>query len=397
LQNKEVQEKQKKTCLEIYGVECVSKNEKATFSEDDRKNLNSMFKTFGITDAKFNPNDAASAQNLLKKISIGAISKASAHIIDDHIKAGNIPNSKPFQEIQSNIRTLLATDKTLEESYNTIADIVSPGNNGYINPTFKGVKVVGRTSVGKPIYDFSGASEDAKKFISTTIANQFQTGAITSTQYTFNKLSDAEFMNIIKAKADNQDISKKITTMSKEQAKAGYSDYATVTFNPVDKTVSFTLKPATGESKKTNISEAVTFTMTYDEASSIPSERLKSGIMANTVSNRSLGIAVDLYKNPNGSISSPSYMEKFGYRYNIQRTKDVNGYPGVYVTIGKKDHNANTWNDSPGRFIPMNVDDKTKLLEIENGISMDFSQYLALIQNANATYLKGSSAQQIKY
>jgi hypothetical protein len=137
--------------------------------------------------------------------------------------------------------------------------------------------------------------------------------------------------------------------------------------------------------------------MTYDEASAIPSERLKSGIMANTINNRSLGIAVDLYKNPNGSISSPAYMEKFGYKYDIQRTTDVDGNPGVYITIGKKNHFDNTWNNSPGRFIRMNIDDKAKLLEIENGISMDFSQYLAMLQNANATYLKGSSAQQIKY
>jgi hypothetical protein len=379
----------------INKLRSVSKNEKATFSEDDRKNLNSMFKTFAIENAKFNPNDPASAQSLLKKIAIGAISKASEHIIDDNIKAGNIPDSKPFREIQANIRTLLETDKALDESYNTIADIVSPGNNGYINPTFKGVTIIGRTSAGKPIYDFTNTSEDAKKFISTTVSKQFQNGAVTSTQYTFNKLSDAEFLNIIKSKADNQQVSEKLAGMSKEQAKAGYSDYATVTFNPVDKTVSFTLKPATGDSKKTSIAESVTYTMTYDEAATIPSERLRSGIMANTMSNKALGIAVDLYKNPNGSISSPAYMEKFGYRYDIQRTKDVNGNPGVYVTIGKKNHLTNTWNDSPGRFIAMDLDNKAKLLELDNGISMDFSQYLAMIQTANATYLKSSSASTI--
>jgi hypothetical protein len=250
----------------INKIRSVSKNEKATFTEEDRKNLNSMFKTFKIEDAKFNPNDPTSAQNILKKISIGAISKASTHIIDDHIKAGNIPNSKPFLEIQSNLRTLLATDKTLEESYNNIADIVSPGNNGYINPTFKGVKVVGRTSAGKPIYDFSGTSEDAKKFISTTIANQFQNGAVTSTQYTFNRLSDAEIMNVIRSKSDNKDVTERLATMSKEQLGKIFSDYATVTFNPVDKTVNFTLKPnlAAGETKKSGVSGPVTFTMTYE-------------------------------------------------------------------------------------------------------------------------------------
>jgi hypothetical protein len=383
----------------INKLRSVSKNQKATFNENDFKNINSIFKTFGIKDADADPNDPVDAQNLLKKISIGAIGKAAKHIIDDHIKAGNIPDSKPFLEIQSNLRTLLATDKTLEESYNNIADIVSPGNNGYINPTFKGVRVVGRTSANKPIYDFTNASEDAKKFISTTVANQFQNGAVTSTQYTFNKLSDSEIMNVIRSKSDNQGVTERLATMSKEQLGKIFSDYATVTFNPVDKTVNFTLKPnlAAGETKKSGVSGPVTFTMTYDEASAIPSERLRSGIMANTISNRSLGIAVDLYKNPNGSISSPAYMEKFGYKYNIQRTTDVEGRPGVYVTIGKKNHFDNTWNNSPGRFIPMSIDDKAKLLEIENGISMDFSQYLAMLQNANATYLKGSSAQQIKY
>ena len=383
----------------INKLRSVTKNEKATFSEDDRKNLNSMFKTFAIEDAKFNPNDPASAQVLLKKIAIGAISKASAHIIDDHIKAGNIPNSKPFLEIQSNLRTLLETDKKLDESYNTIADIVSPGNTGYINPTFAGVKVIGKTSTGKPIYDFTNTSADAKRFISTTVSNQFQTGAITSTQYTFNKLSDAEIMNIIRSKGNNDEASAKLAGMSKEQVGKIFSNYATVTFNPVDKTVNFTLKPEVGtaESKKANMTTPLTFTMTYDEASSIPSERLRSGIMANTINNRSLGIATDLYQNPNGSISSPAYMEKFGYKYNIQRTKDANGFPGLYVTIGTKNHATGQWNESPGRFIAADVNDKTKLLELENGISTNFSKYLATIQNANATVLKNSSTPQINY
>mgnify|MGYP003667394962 CR=1 FL=1 len=188
----------------INKLRSVSKNQKATFNEDDRKNINSMFKTFKIEDADADPNDPADAQNLLKKISIGAISKAAKHLIDDHIKAGNIPNSDSFQKIEANLRTLLATDKTLEDSYNNIANIVSPGNNGYINPTFKGVREVGRTSANKPIYDFTNTSADAKRFISTQVANQFQTGAITSNQYTLNKLSDAEFMNIIKGKSNNQ-------------------------------------------------------------------------------------------------------------------------------------------------------------------------------------------------
>ena len=383
----------------INKLRSVTKNEKATFSEDDRKNLNSMFKTFEIDDAKFNPNDPVSAQSLLKKIAIGAIGKASSHIIDDHIKAGNIPNSKPFQEIQSNLRTLLATDKTLEESYNNIADIVSPGNNGYINPTFKGAVVVGRTSAGKPIYDFTNATEDAKKFISTTVSKQFQNGAITSTQYTFNKLSDSEIMNVIRSKSDNQGVTERLAGMSKEQVGKIFSDYATVTFNPVDKTVNFTLKPnlAAGETKKSGVSGPVTFTMTYDEASSIPSERLKSGIMANTISSRSLGIAEDLYQNPNGHISSPSYMEKFGYRYDIQRTKDANGTLGLYITIGTKNHATGQWNDSPGKFVAADLNDKSKLLEIDNGLSTNFSKYLATIQNANATVLKSTDAQQIKY
>lgn len=383
----------------INKLRSLSNNGQATFSEDDRKNLSSMFKTFGIKDVKFNPKDPRSAQNLLKQIAIGTINKSSSHLIGDNIKAGNIPDSEPFRQVQSNIRTLLATDKSLEESYNKIADVISPGNNGYINPTFKGVKVVGRTAANKPIYDFTNASEGAKKFISTILPTQFQNGSITSTQYTFNKLSDSEIMNVIRSKSDNPDVTAQLSNMSKEQLGKIFSNYATVTFNPVDKIINFTLKPnlAAGESKKSGVSGPVTFTMTYDEASAIPSERLRSGIMANTINNRSLGIAEDLYQNPNGSISSPDYLEKFGYRYSIQRTTNVNGDPGIYVTIGKKNHLDNKWNDSPGRFVPMAYDNKAKLLEIENSMSMDISQYLATIQNANATYLKSSSAEQIKY
>jgi len=379
----------------INKLRSVSENQNATFSDQDFKNLNSMFKTLKIEDANFTENSPASARELLKKLAIGTISKTSEKIIDSNIKAGSVPDSTVFREVQANLRTLLATDETLEKSYNHVADIVAP--NGVVNPTFKGVKEIGRTSANKPIYDFSGVNEDVKNFISKSVATQFQNGSITSSQYTFNKLSDGEFLNIIKAKSDNQDLADKITAMSKEQAKAGYSDYATVTFNPVNKTVSFTLKPATGDEKKTKIDKGVTYTMTYDEASTIPSERLKSGIMANTINNKSLGIAVDLYQNTNGRISSPLYMEKFGYKYDIQRTKNKEGIPGVYITIGKKDHITNVWHNSPGVFKAVAYDDKATLYDLENDISNDFSKYLSIIQNANAVYLKSSSAQQINY
>lgn len=381
----------------INKLRSVSKNEKVAFNQDDIKNLNSMFKRFEIDDVQFNPNDPLSAQNVLKKLAIGTITKAQSTVINDHINAGNIPNSKAFQEVQSNLRTLLATDKSLDESYNTIADIVSPGNTGYINPTFKGVRVVGRTSKGKPVYDFSNTTQEAKKFISNVVSKQFQEGFVTSTQYTFNKLSDAELMNIMRSQADNKELVAAIGTMSKEQIGKAFSNYATVTFNPVDKTINFTLKPntATAEAKKLGVAGPVNFTMTYDEASTIPSERIKSGIMANTINSRALGIAEDLYKNPNGRVSSPRYMENFGYRYDIQRTKNSQGVPGLYITVGKKDHFNNKWYDTPGYFVPADPNDKNVLLDLENKLSTNFTQYLTTLENANATNLKSPTAPKI--
>lgn len=380
----------------INKLRSVTQNQGATFNEDDRKNLNSMFKTFGIEDTRLNPNDPLSAQGMLKKIAIGAITKAQSSIVGDHIKAGNIPNSKPFQDIQSNLRTLLETDKNLDESYNTIADIVSPGNTGYINPTFKGVKVMGKTSTGKPIYDFTNASPDAKKFISTVVSKQFQNGSITSTQYTFTKLSDSEITNALRSKSDNKKV-EELIGKSPEMIKKLYSDKAFVTYNPVDKTVNFTFKPdtATGEAKKLGVTEPITFTMSYDEASTVPSQRLRSGMMANTINTKALGIADDLYKNPNGRVSSPAYMEKFGYRYNIQRTNNNEGVSGLYITIGKKDHYNDQWIDSPGQFIAADMNDKTKLLEIDSKLSIDFTKYLTALENANATILKNNSTPSI--
>jgi hypothetical protein len=369
----------------INKLRSISNNQSQTLTDDDTKNLKSMFVTFGIKDYDFNPKDPSSARGLLKNIAASMIGKASSEMIDNQIKAGSIPNSDAFQSIQSNIRTLLETDKTIDDSYNTIADIVSPGNTGKINSTFEGVKIVGWTSQNKPIYDFTNASEDAKNFASSVISKQFQTGSVTSTQYNFGKLSNAELVNVLRSKSNGQDF----TNVSDEMVKKLFANEALVTFNPVDKTVNFTLKPYTTlpEAKKLGISGPVTFTMTYDEASTIPSERLRTGLIANTMNTKALGIAVDLYKNPNGHISSPLYMEKFGYKYDIQRTKNNKGMQGLNVTISTKNHTTGKWNDANSQFIPMAEDDKTGYLNLENDFSNNFSKYISTIKNNQKSVL----------
>lgn len=377
----------------INKLKSIGKSEKVKLSDEDDKNINEMFKLFNINNYDFNENDPSSANGLLKQIAIGMIQKAS-YRIGDHIKAGNVPDSKAFQEVQSNLRTLLETDNSINESYNTVADIVSPGNTGYINPTFNGVKRIGTTPQGKPVYDFTNTSTDAKKFISNVVGKQFQNGSVTSTQYTFNKLSDAEIMNVLRSKSDNEAFNEKLATLSKAEVAKLFSNYATVTFNPVDKTVNFTLKPdtATGEAKKIGVSSPITFTMTYDEASTIPSERLQSGVMANTLNHRALGLVADLYKSPNGHVSSPLYMDNFGYKYDIQRTTDRSGTPGINFTVSTKNHSTGKWNNSVGQFVPMNPsNEKSVLNNLDNNISTSFTKYLASIQHYNTSVLQDGS------
>jgi hypothetical protein len=384
------------------------KTKKNMLNNSDIANLNQMMKDFNIGTFNYNPNSTASSELLLNKL-VSGIYKSSKDNLNVYVKAGGGKNGQQlkakieaFNNVRSNMTTLLQRQSEIDKVQDQLADLVSAGG-GKIKDLFEGATIVGRTRSGKFIYNFDNVSPEAKQYLGNIVTKQFQNTAVTSTQYKYNKLSAAELINIIRSQSDNPELAEKLLNISDETAIKAFSGDALATFNPVTKKVTFSLKPDTTSDEAKSIfgknvaAQTYNFTMTYDEANLINSSRLKNNMYANTLDNRSLGIANKLYKNANGRISSPSYFENVGYHYDIVSTANERGQAGLNVTIKKKDHSTNKWIKAESFFYPVDINDKNNLLKLESKINDNFLTYINQLEQYTKYVVDDDATMPIDY
>jgi len=226
------------------------KSRKNMLNNSDITNLNQMMKDFNIGTFNYNPNSTASSELLLNKL-VSGIYKSSKDNLNVYVKAGGGKNGQQlkakidaFNNVRSNMTTLLQRQSEIEKVQDQLADLVSAGG-GNLKELFEGAKIVGRTRSGKFIYNFDNVSPEAKQYLGNIVTKQFQNTAVTSTQYKYNKLSAAELINIIRSQSDNPELAEKLLNISDETAIKAFSGDALATFNPVTKKVTFSLKPDT--------------------------------------------------------------------------------------------------------------------------------------------------------
>lgn len=364
---------------------------KVSWSKQDQENLGTMFADLGLKPMNLNINSRPSVNLFLKNLVHGVYDKAKGHI-NEHIKAGKNGTPDAFANVYNNVQTLINKEQQVESAYEKASDIIT-SSPGHVHAMFNGARIVGQTANHKPIYDFSGMSEDAKTFLNNSVGGQFNEGMITSSQYNYTGLSESVKLNILRSKTDNPDLAKKLLNVSDKSFADAFNDDALVTYNPVNKTVTFTLKPViqSPSAKKLGVDNAAAsynFVMTYDEAAALgTSNIIKQNLTANTLANRTLGITAELAVNPNKTIVSPSYMEQFGYKYELHPTKDNQGQYGVNISIQKKDHSSDKWKTTASYFQPLDPSNRGQLNKLESSISEDFTNYINVINNYNSSIL----------
>jgi len=380
---------------------------KVSWTTKDQENLSVLFDDLTTKNHQtmkpmnLNINSRSSVNLFLKNLVTGVFNKAKDHI-NEHIKAGKNGTPDAFANVYTGVETLMQKEQQVESAYEKASDIIT-SSPGYVHGMFTGAKIVGQTGNRKPIYDFSGMSEDAKTFLNNSVGGQFNEGMVTSSQYKYNKLSESEMLNILRSKTDNTDLGKKLLNTSDKTFATAFNNDALATYNPVNKTVTFTLKPIieSASAKKLGVDNAnasYNFTMTYDEAAAIgTSNRIKQNLSANTLYNRTLGITAGLSVNPTKTIESPSYMEQYGYKYELHPTKDNQGQYGVNVSIQKKNHNTDKWTTTASYFQPLDLSNRKKLNELESNISSDFVSYTNLINNYNSSILNSKDTLPIDF
>jgi hypothetical protein len=379
---------------------------KVSWSKQDQENLGVLFadlntKNHPMKPMNLNINSRPSVNLFLKNLVTGVYNKAKDHI-NDHIKSGKNGTPDAFANVYNNVQTLINKEQQVESAYEKASDIIT-SSPGQVHAMFTGARIVGQTANHKPIYDFSGMSEDAKTFLNNSVGGQFNEGMITSSQYNYTGLSESVKLNILRSKTDNPDLAKKLLNVSDKSFADAFNDDALVTYNPVNKTVTFTLKPViqSPSAKKLGVDNAAAsynFVMTYDEAAALgTSNIIKQNLSANTLANRTLGITSELAVNPNKTILSPSYMEQFGYKYELHPTKDNQGQYGVNISIQKKDHSTDKWKTTASYFQPLDPSNRGQLNQLESNISSDFTSYINVINNYNSSILNSKDTLPIDF
>ena len=364
---------------------------KVSWTKEDQENLGNMFADFHLKPMNLNVNSKSSVNLFLKNLVSGVYGTATNNI-KAFVKAGDTGKVDAFKKVYANVQDLMNKQQEVESAYEKASDIIT-SSPGYVQSMFTGAKIVGQTSNHKPIYDFSGMSEDAKTFLNNAVGGQFNEGMVTSSQYNYTGLTESVKLNILRSRTDNPDLAKKLLNVSDKSFADAFNNDALVTYNPVNKTVTFTLKPViqSPSAKKLgvdNASASYNFIMTYDEAAALgTSNIIKQNLAANTLANRTLGITADLSVNPNKTIMSPSYMEQYGYKYELHPTKNNQGQYGVNISIQKKDHSTDKWTTTASYFQPLDPSNKGQLNELESKISTDFINYINVINNYNSSIL----------
>jgi hypothetical protein len=369
----------------------------SNFTQEDYKNLNVMFEDMDLPSMNLDINKRSSVNKFLKNLTTGVYNTAKKHI-STHINAGGQGKPDAFGNVYNNVATLMNKQKEIENAYSKVADVVTH-SPGMVNSMFKGANIIGYAN-GKPMYDFTNVSEDSKKFLNNVVSGQFNEGMVTSSQYNYTGVSESEKLNILRAKTDDKDLADKLKNLGPKSFLDVFSNVSLATFNPVNKTVTFTLKAnETGANKKLGVvsGQAYNFTMTYDEAAGISSQRIQNTLSANTLANRTLGITSSLVTNPTKTVTSPSYMEEYGYKYELHPTLNQLGQRGVNISIQKKDHSLGTWKISSSGFFPINPNDKVGLNDLENKLVTDFNNYVNVVNMYNSSILNSKDTLPIDY
>ena len=385
----------------INKLRAIGDGNKSNIIEQDWQNLHDMFTDLKLSKMHLDPNNKTSVNLFLKNLASGVYNTATSHI-SPHLNAGGIGKPDAFGIVYNNAQSLMNKQQEIEKAYDKL-DSVIMNKSGQINSMFTGVTIVGQTANHKPIYDFSKISDNAKTFLNNVVGGQFNEGMVTSTQYQYNKLSEAEKLNILRSKTDNPDLAKRLLNINDKSYLTAFNDNALVTFNPVNKTVTFTLKPVieSSSAKKLGLdksNQSYNFTMTYDEAAGVKSsDRLKNNLNINSLSNRTLGVTSGLINNPTKTVISPAYMEKYGYKYELHPTTNASGQYGVNISIQKKDHSTDKWVTSMSGFQPLKQNDKKALNDLDFNISTDFNNYINVINNYNSSILKSKDTLPINF
>jgi len=376
----------------INKIRNIAEGQKLKLSESELKSLTDFGKRTGIT--IHNPNDPASAAYALRSIAFDVYNK-SLPILEAYKKSGQhkeiLNKVETYKKLRDSFKNFSDMNNAIESNYDKLSGYII-GNDGKVLDKYKGIKVIGYTKKGKPLFDFSNVNPDVIKELSTKVDDvhfQSRTHPLGSTMQNDN-LSVSEYSQLFKYNSNlSEDDKKTLQDIGVENIKNIFGKSVDVTYDAGTEEVIVKLKADTSVAKTHNIKIKQN---TYDLK--IPYSVIKSNpdlfpsfakyINDNTITAYPGTFLSAFKKNPNTVVSSQPEVKAMGLNYNVYGGKNHKGEYGMYVTGTA--HNPKTdKQDYFEHFEPGDASDENLIHNTENFLNKLQSEYGSyLMQHDNS-------------
>lgn len=325
------------------------------------------FKKFGNDTGirVFNPTNAIDAAYALRQMSFDVYGQSQKFIktLKDSKQFGKLaPMLKTYESLRANFKQYSDAMDVLDKNYNNLAGEILD-QYGNVKPMYAGVKQIGFTKQGVPMFDVSGLSTTLKETLGSLLDAKYKTKTRPTGSLIIAKNVQPEEYNQIFSFSSNYTDEEKNTllkNLSSENIEKLYGKNIDVAFDPGKEEVIVTMKALpkeTAATKIANLRNSYEFRIPYASIRNNPSvmKRFYKYLDDNSVTAGTTSSLKSLEVNPYASVTAPDEIKIAGLDYTVQGQRNRDGKYGIYIygsyenpTNNKKEYFENFVQGAPG-------------------------------------------------
>lgn len=338
------------------------------------------FKKFGNDTGirVFNPTNAVDAAYALRQMSLDVYgqSKKFIQVLKDSKQYGKLaPMIKTYESLRTNFKQYADAMDVVDKNYNNLAGEILD-QYGNVKSIYSGVKQIGFTKQGVPMFDVSGLSTQLKERLGSLLDTKYSTKTRPTGSLIIGKNMQPEEYNQIFSFSSNYDDEEKavlIKNLNTENIEKLFGKSVDIAFDPGKEEVIVTMKALpkeTAGTKIANLKNSYEFRIPYASIRNNPGvmKRFYKYLDDNTVTAGTTSSLKSLEINPYASVSAPDEIKIAGLDYTVQGQRNKDGRYGVYV-YGSYENPTNNKREYFENFVPGAPGDNSMLEKTEDYIN----------------------------
>lgn len=323
----------------ITKIRAIANGQNVKLTEAEIKTITDFGNRSGVS--IYNPKNAAQASFALRQMAFDVYEQSSKKIAMYKTTKNTkdvASKLKHFTAIRDSFKQFSNVMGNIETNYEVIAKNILD-RNGNIKESYKGVKTIGFTTKGTPMFDLSALPP---ALIVAAQANMTQnynskTAPAGATLFADN-IKPEEYAQLFRYNTNLSDEEKNnlIATLKPETIKALYGTSVDVSFDPLNEQVIVTMKGLSKEvaATKSGLKSSYEFRLPYQHVKNNPAvlSRFNKYIDANTVTSSNTSTLSPLMTNPNAIVNAPSEIKNgLGLDYQVIGGTNASGNYGIHI------------------------------------------------------------------